>query len=165
MISYITGAFGIAANVLIYQQKSGKKLLIYKLISDILWVAHYFSLQANAAASIAAINIFREIVFYNKNKKWACSNLWVVFFVLCSIASAVFTWKSAFSILPALASVLSIISFRKSDPNLSRSLAFPISASMLTYDIFCGSVMGIVNEIFTLLSAATGKKRFERTSE
>lgn len=165
MISYITGALGIAANVLIYQQKSGKKLLMFKLISDILWVAHYFSLQANAAAAIAAINIFREIVFYNKDKKWAKGKSWIVFFVACSIASAIFTWKSAFSILPATASILAIISFRKGDPHLSRNLAFPISACMLTYDIFCGSVMGIVNETFTLVSAAVGKKLNRKTAE
>lgn len=156
MIVHIIGAMGIAANVLIYQQKSGRRLLLYKLISDILWVAHYLLLHANTVALIAAMNVFREIVFFNKNKKWAKSRLWIIFFVTYSIVSAVLTWKSAYSALPAVASILSVISFYKSDPQMSRNLAFPISASMLTYDIFCGSTMGIINELLTLASAAVG---------
>jgi hypothetical protein len=36
MIATIVGVIGIGANMLIYQQKSGKKLLMYKMISDFL---------------------------------------------------------------------------------------------------------------------------------
>ena len=160
MIASIVGALGIGANVIIYQQKNGKKLLFYKLISDFLWAAHYFLLGAVSAALVAVIGIFRETVFFNQDKKWAKSNLWLVFFILCSICVAVFTWKSAFSILPAVASVLSIISFWKNDPKLSRCLAFPISISMLTYDLYCISYMGMVNEIFTIFSSILGIVRY-----
>ena len=89
MIASIVGALGIGANVIIYQQKNGKKLLFYKLISDFLWAAHYFLLGAVSAALVAVIGIFRETVFFNQDKKWAKSNLWLVFFILCSICVAV----------------------------------------------------------------------------
>ena len=160
----IFGALGVAANVIIYQQKNGKKLLLWKLLSDILWMAQYLFLGAFSGAAIAAIGIIRESVFLNQSKKWAQSKGWLLLFLALSVASAAFTWKSVVSILPAFASVLSVFSFWKNRPTLARNLAFPISASMLTYDIFCGSYLGIVNEIFTLFSAFIGVLR-NRKSE
>ena len=162
MLSSILGALGIVANMLIYQQKSGKSLLIFKLVSDFLWAAHYFLISANAAAAIAAINIFREIVFFYQNKRQTSNRLWLIFFLVCSLVSAVLTWKNVFSLLPAAASAISVISFWRSSPKLSRALAFPISASMLTYDIGCGSYMGIINEILTLISATVGIFRYNK---
>lgn len=164
-MAYFIGVLGIIANMLIYQQKSGKKLILYKLISDILWALHYALLSAYSGAAIAVIGIFREIVFYNQDKKWAKSKLWLVFFLLCSVVSAAITWKSAYSILPAFASVLSVIGFWRANPRLSRGLSFPISFAMLTYDVTCNSYTGIVNEIFTLISSVIGIIRYSKRSQ
>lgn len=160
MIVNLFGALGIIANMLVYQQRSGKNLLIVKLISDFLWATHYFLLSAHSAMAIAVIGIFREIVFYNQKKKWAKSKLWLLFFLICSISSSILTWKSFFSVLPGIASFISVISFWKKNPRLSRYLAFPISAAMLTYDITCHSYMGITNDIFVLISAIAGIIRY-----
>ena len=163
--SYVFGILGIVANVLVYQQKKGKKLLFYKLISDFLWAAHYSCLFAWSAAAVAVFGIFREFVFSNQDKKWAQSKLWLMFFLMCSGAVAVLTWKGVFSILPAMASALSVISFWRSDPKLSRRMAFPISGCMLTYDLTCSSYTGIANEILTLVSSVIGIIRYSRTNK
>ena len=162
---YVVGALGIAANVIIYQQKSGKKLVFWKLISDVLWALQYIMLGAYSGAAIAVIGIFREIVFYNNDKKWARSRLWLLFFICVSVLSGILTFKSVFSLLPMVASVLSILGFWRKSPSLSRVLAFPISASMLTYDIYAVSYMGIVNEVLTIISAVIGIIRYLKTKE
>jgi len=51
---------------------------------------------------------------------------------------------------------LLVITFWQRRPNLTRYLAFPITCSMLTYDVFAGSGMGLVNEVFTLISTTVG---------
>ncbi len=152
IIASLVGVLGIGANVLIYQQKTGKNLLIYKLISDILWATHYLILGGISAFAIACIGIVRESIFLNQKHKWAQSNLWLLLFVLLSVGSAIITWKSLMNLLPATASVLSIFGFWRAKPKLSRILAYPISLCMITYDIFILSYMGIANELFTLLS-------------
>lgn len=163
MLAFIVGALGVVANIFIYQQKGSKRLLLFKLVSDFLWALHYFLLNAYAAMAIALIGIFRESVFLNQDKKWAKSKWWLVLFLVCSVVSAIFTWKNIFSILPAIASVLSVISFWKNHPNLTRYLAFPISLCMLAYDVTCYSYAGIINEIFTLVSATIGMLRYRNT--
>ena len=156
IISSVIGGCGILANAIIYQQKAGKRMLVWKLISDILWAAHYFTLGGISAGVIACIGVVRESVFLNKGKKWADSKLWLLFFVVLSIVSAIFTWKSPMSILPVLASVISVFSFWRAKPLLSKLLAYIISACMLSYDILVLSYMGMINEVLTLISTTIG---------
>lgn len=153
IIASLIGVLGIGANVLIYQQKTGKNLLIYKLVSDILWATHYLILGGFSAFAIACIGIVRESIFLNQKHKWAQSHIWLWVFVVLSVLSAALTWKTLVNLLPATASVLSVFGFWKNNPTLSKFLAFPISLCMLTYDLYIVSYMGIANEAFTLISA------------
>ena len=152
----IFGALGVIGNIVIYQLKSGKKILLSKLVSDISWTLHYIFLTAFSGAAIAGIGIIRDCIFVNKDKKWAQSSLWLWLFLILSVVSAYFTWNGIFSLLPAFASVLLIFSLWKNDPMLICVLAFPISIAMLVYNIFCMSYFGITNEILTLISAVIG---------
>lgn len=165
MLSNIFGILGIGSTVLIYQQKTRKGLVLSKLLSDVIWFLYYFSLSAYSGAAIAVIGMVRELVFINKDKKWAKHPIWLVFFLTLSFGCAVFTWKNAFSLLPCIASAVSVISFWIGKPKLSRILSYPISACMLTYDIASGAILGIVNELFTVVSSVIGAIRHDRKRE
>ena len=136
VISYIFGFLGVAANFIIYQQKEKKNLLLYKLISDLLWAAYYgFALRFSGMA-VALIAIAREIVFLFLAKKDRRSvPVLCVFLAVGALSSAV-TWNGIQSIFPAIASCVSIFSFWYGKPQRTRYLAVPISACMMTYDIF-----------------------------
>ena len=153
MIAAALGIIGILANVMVYQQKTTESLLHWKWISDVIWGIHYFSLGAYTGFAAAMIALFRESVSLCRKHKWAQSRLWYVFFILLGICSAVITWNGIFGILPAVGSVISIISFLHGNPRVTRVLAFPVSGMMLTYDVIFHSYPGIVNEVFTLISA------------
>lgn len=150
MIAMLIGILGITANCVIYQQKNGKNLLLWKLISDILWFFHYLFLGAYSGSAVAMIAVFREFVFYKENQKGRKILFYLLFFISITVFSAIFTWKGVISIFPAIASIISIIGFWKANPELSRVLAFPISVLMLTYDLSCTSYVGIANEILTI---------------
>ena len=150
MLAIVLGALGILANCIIYQQKSGKGLLLCKLTSDVLWLLHYLFLGAYSAAAVALIGGFREFAFYKQNKKPKKNVFYFYLFIAVTVASAVITWKGAASLLPALAAIISIVSFWRAVPALSRILAYPVSLLMLSYDLTCGSFVGIINEILTI---------------
>lgn len=151
VFAWIFGISGIIANLIIYQQKNRNKLLKAKLAADILWTLHYAFLSAWSGSAVCALGILRETIFINNQRRWAKSRAWLNFFLMCTILSAVFTWKNIFSILPACASLISVISFWIGKPALTRLLQFPISATFLTYDIISLSYSGIFNELLTLI--------------
>ena len=157
-IEKIAGAIGIVGiiiSIIIYQQRKGRKLLIWKLVSDVVWLLQYALLGKYTGAAVCGVAIVRESVFLNQHRKWAQSKLWLLFFLVLSVVTSIITWGSLFSILPLVASAIAVFSFWRNNPTLSKILAYPICFCMLTYDIYgTGSVsyMGVVNETLTLIS-------------
>ena len=140
MIATIVGVIGIGANMLIYQQKSDKKLLMYKMISDFLWALHYMLIDAYSACLIAAINIFREIVFYNNDKKWAKSPVWLGVFIVISAVAGIVTWVDWYSFLPSTAMILTTVSYWLKSETKIRLVTFPSSPCWLVYNIITHSI-------------------------
>ena len=162
MLSTIFGVLGMATTVLIYQQKTRRGLILSKLLSDVIWFLYYICLSAYSGAAIAVIGMIRELVFINREKKWAKHPIWLVFFLMLSFISAIITWKNIFSVLPCIASAISVVSFWIGNPKLSRKLSYPISACMLTYNITSVAIIGVINEIFTVISSIIGTIRLDR---
>ena len=92
-VGQIVGFAAMAVSMLIYLQRKRKNILILKLSSDVLWALHHLMILSYTAALTTAIAIFREIVFYNYDKKWAKSRWWSVGFSLVFVMAALFTWK------------------------------------------------------------------------
>lgn len=163
----IFGLAGVLSTVFIYQQKSRYGLLVAKLISDVIWFAYYFSQSAYSGAAIAVIGIIRELIFINKEKKWAKHIFWLYFFIVLSIISAFITWKSWYSILPMIASIASVIGFWIGKPKTSRILSFPISACMMSYDLLLSpiAVWGVANETLAISSSIIGLVRLDKKSK
>lgn len=172
VLSNIVGFIGVLSTVVIYQQKTRAGLLISKLVSDVIWFLQYALCGAWTGAAISIIAMIRELIFINRQKKWAQSPLWLVFFLILSVVSGIITWKNVYSIFPCIASALAVIGFWIGKPKLSRFLSYPISACMLTYAISNAIIMSIVNELLSIGSSIVGnfrhdfkKKPLKRTDE
>ena len=161
IIAQLIGFLGIAISFIIYQQKERKKLLIWKLVSDTVWMLHYALLGAFSAVVVTFIGVIRETVYLNEGKKWANKKFWIVIFCLINIVCAFHTWKGLFSLLPTIASLIAVVSFAMQKPKITRIFSFPISFCMITYDFFTGSIAGIVNQIFTITSSIIGVIRHD----
>ena len=149
------GALGILVSVIIYQQKKGRKLLLWKLASDLVWLIQYLLLGKYTGAGSCVVGVVRESVFLNQHKRWAQSKLWLLFFLLLNVTISILTWGSAYSALPMIASAVSVFSFWRANPTLTKILAYPISICMLIYNLLGTgdiSYMGVANEVLVLLS-------------
>ena len=155
-IKLIAQLFGIGAMVflfLIYQQRSRKGMLLTKLSADICWVMHYLLLGAFAGLIPNAVGVFRELVFINrKDKKWASSVIWPIIFVIVNWTLGILSFSSWYDILPILASSFVTFSLWLDDPRLTKIITVPICIAFLTYDVFVGSYIGIVNELLSIIS-------------
>lgn len=156
IISDIFGVLGVLITVVLYQQKTRKSLLIFKLTNDLVWLVHYAFIGAYSGAAVCVIAAVRELVFVKSDPKNKKAKIWLPIFIIVAIISTVLTWNNAFSTLTCLASCLAVTSFFIGNPSLTRILVFPISACMLTYDIACSSFAGIINECFAISSSLIG---------
>lgn len=161
IIAQLVGFLGIIISFIIYQQKDRKKLLVWKLVSDTVWMLHYALLGAYSAVAVTIIGVIRETVYLNEGKKWANKKFWIVIFCLINALFALYTWKGLFSLLPTIASLIAVVSFAMRKPKITRFFSFPISFCMITYDFFTGSIAGIANETFTITSSIIGLIRHD----
>ncbi len=161
IIAQLVGFLGIVISFIIYQQKERKRLLIWKLVSDCVWMLHYALLGAFSAVAVTIIGVIRETVYLNEGKRWANKKYWIVMFCLINVVFAFFTWKGLFSLLPTIASLIAVVSFAMQKPKITRFFSFPIALCMIIYDFISGSIAGIANETFTITSSIIGVIRHD----
>ena len=121
-------------------------------MSDISWALHYGLLTAFSGMSVCIVGTVRETTFLLTDDKKDKRKYFLIIFALIAIITSTLTMKDIFGLLPAVASLIAVFSYWQQNPNVTKILGLPISISMLTYDIMRFSIMGIVNEIFTLIS-------------
>ena len=80
IIATAASALAIIISLFIFISRSRRVILATKLTDDALWMIYYFligTINGNYTAGMMNIIAFaREIVFYNRDKKWASSRLW-----------------------------------------------------------------------------------------
>ena len=150
----IFGVLGIIVNFLIYQQRDRKKLLRVKLLSDLTWAVHYGLLTAFSGMAVTLVGAARETTFILTDDKEKGRKYFLVGFAVIAIVTSALSMKDWFGLLPALASLIAVFSYWQQNPRVTKILGLPISSTMLIYDIVRLSYMGIVNEIFTVISIA-----------
>lgn len=153
MTAQLFGLGAMTALFCIYQQTERRKMLVCKLIADICWVIHYALLGGTAGMIPNFIGIFRELVFVNReNKKWADKWFWPVLFILCSWTLGLSTCERLVDLLPIMASTFVTISLWLKNPKLTKLITLPVSAAFIIYDLYAGSVVGIINESLSIVS-------------
>ncbi len=155
-IAQFVGFLGMAACFMIFQQNERKKLLLWKLTADFLWFLHYVLLGGFSGAAVCVIAMIRGTVYLNEGKKWANKKVWICILFALNIPFVISTWNGIMSIFPTLASYTAICSFAMQKPKLTRILGIPVSAFMITYDIFTGSIAGLINESVSITSTIIG---------
>jgi hypothetical protein len=101
------------------------------------------------------VGIFRELVYMNRDrKKWASVGLWPVVFILINLGLALTGTKEPLDYLPVVASCFVTISLWLRRPKLTKVILAGVCTAYLIYDIFVGSIPGLLNESISLVSVA-----------
>ena len=154
----IAYAFSIVAMISIFimsQQNNKNKLLIFKLVSDSCWAAHYFLLGAIGGVIPNFVGVFRDITFSQRRKKKFFSGIYIpIFFIAANIIIGAFTFSQPINILPICASVLATLSLWMAKPKLTKILLLPVFILFLIYDLSIDpiSITGIVNQTIGIFS-------------
>ena len=152
IIAQCVGALGVIVFLLCFQFKNMKNVLKVKLLVDIIWGTHYFLLGAYSGFAINAVCCVRELIFMNNDKGIFKKKFWLWVFVVFNIISAILTWQSFYSIIPAIVSSMATFSFWQKDVGRARKIALTNNVLMFIYDVFVGSYMGMLGESLSFIS-------------
>lgn len=158
----ICGVGGMIGLFLSFQAKTTQKICFAQSIACIFFVAQFSLLGAWTGAALNGLSLVRNLVYANSDKKWASGIYWPIGFSLINIAFVIFTWADGFSLLPAIAMVISNFALHMKNAQIARAVNFPASPLWLVYDVHTGAYMGIITEVFVMSSILLGLWRYKK---
>lgn len=126
-----------------FAMKSRRKILGLKLASDACWVTHLFMLKAMSGAVLNALNVARETVFYNSDKKWAQSRWWQVFFITATAILTAIFWQGPVDLLSAAGMVIDVFALYDKNTIRMRTLLLCSAPCWATYGLLIKSYSAV----------------------
>lgn len=161
ILTQIIGIAAMVASVYSFQLNKHKHIMIAQIIATALFGIQYYFLGAFTGTALDAVAVVRDIVFYNKDKKWAAGNFWTVLFSLMMVVFGIITYQGWVSVFMIISMVFNTITFSFTNPKLVRRTILIASPFMLVYNILTGSAGGIINEVFAEISSVIGMLRHD----
>lgn len=148
-----------------YQLKSGRLLILCKVIGDSIYVLHYFLLGAYTGCVTVAVCALNGLVCGCKGSRWAEWKGWKWFFSALLLAASLMVWQKSFDPIPSLCSFVSILSVVWStwsgSAKVIRMAKLAIAGpTFLIYCVFISSYGGALCEIIGMSSAAVALFRY-----
>ncbi|MBE7079895.1 MAG: YgjV family protein [Clostridiales bacterium] len=169
----IIGVFAMVFNILSYQQKTQRAILVWQLIASALFTVNFFLLGAYVGAMLNAVGIIRSILFLYKDKLHTDHLLWMAGFIAVYLASYVLNFtlfgkeftagNAVLEILPVVGMSLTTFGFRYKEANASRLIGFFNFPLWLVYNILSsGSIGAICCDTFSFTSVIVGYFRLDK---
>lgn len=143
-----------------YQCKSSRRLFLVQLLSNSTYLAHFVLLGGYSACVSLFVGCVRNLVLAGKGS-WARWRGWPWLLVAANAAATALTWESLFSILPFLGvTSLTLAGWTRNGKKVRLATLLVSTPSWLIYDIYSGSLSGIVCEALLLCSVVISVLRF-----
>ena len=156
----LSQVFALLATIFIgctYFVNDKTKVLILCLLYCVFYGTHYLLLGAMTGFLVTLISFIRNIIFYiNSKKRRKNSKIILGSLILISIISGIFSYKSIFSIITIIASIISTYSVWQDNVKLYKILALPVGLCYLLYGIYINSYASIITEGILLITVIVG---------
>ncbi len=175
LIAQTIGLAGMAFNVLSYQQKKQRNIILFQLFGGALFAVNYFMLGAIVGGCMNVLAVLRAVVFANKQTFRAEHPAWLWGFMTCYGLSYLLTFTSfgqpwnwytgILELLPIIGMVALTIGFRCKNARDVRRLGLINSPAWLIYNCANLTIGGILCEVLSLGSIVIGMLRLDRRTD
>ncbi len=166
IVAQVIGLLAIISYAISPHAKTKKRVLVFHLISSILYALQYFLLNAFSAMITNTVGAVKCYVFYlyeKKGKEIPKSLFWI--FMLIILALGILTYNNIYSLIPILTSILSLYAVWQNNLKVFRAIVIISSISWIAYNIIVGAYIGVIGNVFQLSSAIIAIIRFDILKE
>ncbi|MBQ3133642.1 MAG: YgjV family protein [Clostridia bacterium] len=171
----IIGIAAMAFNVLSFQGKTVKRVMLCQLTGETLFAVNYMMLGAFGGGLLNVVAAFRSLVFLNRQVCKADHPAWMWIFCgiyLLSYAATFLVFGTAptpvnflLELLPVIGMVAVTVSLRAGSAAAIRRYGVISAVSWLIYSIAAFSIGAMLCESLSLISIAIGMARHDRKRE
>ncbi len=157
----VIGILGLIISVAAFQFKKHSHIVLSKMTSELVFAAQYVLLGAWTAAVLDFISVIRNLLFMKLVKKNISTTPVIVVFGLFVIATGFFTFDGFVSLLPIGSKLLTTVSYGMKNERLLRIITLPSCIMWIIYNLFVGSIAGILTDTITLGSLLLAMYKFD----
>lgn len=148
--------------VIAVQRAKRKNILLWFILSDIVFAISYILFGLKSAAVIVCIDTFITAINYRLSLKGKKINKVLgVFFILLAISTSLYTYETIWDVLPIISSVTYTLSVMQVKEKHIRLLIFINLISWLSYDIKGQAYVTVITDTCSLVSTIAGIIRYD----
>ena len=164
LIQFI-GFLALAASLISFQFKKHGRILLFRTASELIFALQYILLGAWTAAIMDGISVVRNLLYTHLVKKNRSTTPVIVVFCIFVIATGLFAFDGIISLLPIISKLLTTISYGMKNERWLRFITLPSCIFWIIYNLFVGSVAGILADSLTLVSLFIAIYKFDFRKE
>ena len=145
----LLGGLGILCSFISFQCKNHKRILFFRTMNELLFGIQYF------------VGCVRNVIFTKRVEKGKKTGPFIALFSVLFSIFGVLTWQGPKSILIIVAKVLSTVAYGNKNTTIVRSIVLVTSSSWLVYNMFAGSIAGVLCEALTICSIVSALIRLD----
>ncbi len=161
-IGQMLGFVAVILGFISFQMKNAKRLLFVQIFIAVVFSAHYFLIGAMPAAVMNVVGIFRNIIFYFKDKKFYSPKVFPALFAIIMLGFGIYSWVGWHSIFVVAGLVIHTMCLPMKDPQNIRWSILVTSPMVLIYDAIELSFGGMIYESVVIISSIIGIIRFKK---
>jgi len=155
------GFIGLIFAIVSFQKDTNKGILLFQSLASVTFAVHFLLLGAYTGAAMNLLGTIRNMIFYNRESKWANNKYLLYVFMFMYIIVGIITYKNYFSILSIIGMLLSTVGFWIKNTKYTRRISLTSSPCFFVYNFANWSIAGVITEIFVMLSLVVAMVRFD----
>lgn len=156
ILSHVMGGVAILLGFISFQMHKRKSLLIVQIATTLAFCAHYGLIGAWTGLALNTLGAVRNLVYYHRDKKIFAGWWTPAFFGAVMLVIGILSWEDYYSVFYTASMVISSLAMYFFGPQNIRKSILLTSTLVLIYDVFVGSVWGIVYESVAIISSIIG---------
>ncbi len=164
VIGQILSIVAVVLGFITFQMKTPRGILIFQLLTALVFSAHYFLIGAMSAAGLNFISAIKCLCYYLRDKNEKKGVVVPIIFTMLVIITSILTWDGWYSLFIMLGLTILTISFAFSAQTI-RKMNLIKSPLCLVYNVCVISVGGIIYEVATFISTIIVIIRNRRASK
>ena len=175
IIGQIISVAAMGCNILSYQNKNQKSLLLFQLSGGTLFAISFFLLGATIGAILNIIAVVRAVMFLFSDKLKMSHPAWLAGFIVIYVAIYVLNFtvfgteprfiNFVIELLPVVGMTALSVGFMFGNSSKVRMLGLISSPAWLIYNIYYLSVGAIICETLSLISIFIGMLRHDKSKD
>lgn len=152
IVIQLIGFVALFLSVIAFRFRKHRSILLCRTASELVFALQYILLGAWTAAAMDFISVIRNSLYTSFVKRNRSTTPVIIGFGIFVVIVGIVSFDGAISLLPIASKLLTTVSYGLKNEKWLRIITLPSCILWIIYNIFVGSIAGVVADSMTLVS-------------